>query len=72
MELKRDDFYGGPPKQLKGMVAYLKAGLQVRTYSDYLRSTREAEKKDLIELPWSSRTQTADGPPNEGLPLEET
>ena len=57
-ELKRDHFYGGLPKQLKAMVAYLKAGPQVRTYSDYLR---EAEKEDSIELPWSSRIQTADG-----------
>ena len=45
------------------MVAYLKAGPQVRTYSDYLRATREAEKEDLIELPKSSRIQATDGPP---------
>ena len=32
-------------------------------YSDYLRATREAEKEDSIELPQSSRTQTANGPP---------
>ena len=44
------------------MVAYLKAGPQVRTYSDYLRATREAEKEDLIELPQSSRIQAADSP----------
>ena len=44
------------------MVAYLKAGPQVRTYSDYLRATREAEKEDSIELSWSSRIQMADGP----------
>ena len=44
------------------MVAYLKAGPQVRTYSDYLRAAREAEKEDSIELSWSSRIQTADGP----------
>ena len=44
------------------MVAYLKAGPQVRTYSDYLRATREAEKEDLIELSRSSRSQTTDGP----------
>ena len=50
-ELKRDHFYGGLPKQLKAMIAYLKAGLQVRTYLDYLRATREAEKEDSIELP---------------------
>ena len=61
-ELKRDHFYGGLPKQLKVMVAYLKAGPQVRTYSDYLRATREAEKEDSIELSWSSRFQTTDSP----------
>ena len=61
-ELKRDCFYGGLPKQLKVMVAYLKAGPQVRTYSDYLRATREAEKEDSIELSGSSRIQVADGP----------
>ena len=37
-ELKRDQFYGGLPKQLKAMVAYLKVGPQVMTYSDYLRA----------------------------------
>ena len=31
------------------MVAYLKVGLQVRTYSDYLKATQEVEKK----IPWS-------------------
>ena len=31
-ELKRDHFYGGLPKHLKAMVAYLKVGPQVRTY----------------------------------------
>ena len=61
-ELKRDHFYGGLPKQLKAMVAYLKAGPQVRKYSDCLRATREAEKEDLIELSQSSRIQTTDGP----------
>ena len=44
------------------MVAYLNAGPQVRTYSDYLRATREAEKEDSIELSWGSRFQTADCP----------
>ena len=44
------------------MVAYLKAAPQVRTYSDYLRATREAEKEDSLELSQSSRTQTANGP----------
>ena len=60
-ELKRDHFYGGLPKQLKAMVAYLKTGPQVRMYSDYLRATREAEKEDSIELSWGSRFQTANG-----------
>ena len=44
------------------MVAYLKVGPQVRTYSDYLRATREAEKEDSIKLPRSSRSQPTDGP----------
>ena len=61
-ELKRDYFYGGLPIRLKAMVAYLKAGPQVRTYSDYLRAAREAEKEDLIELSQNSRTQATDGP----------
>ena len=41
------------------MLAYLKAGPQVRTYSDDLRAAREAEKEDSIELLWGSRFQTA-------------
>ena len=45
------------------MVAYLKVGPQVRTYSNYLRAASEAEKEDSIELPQGPRTQTADGPP---------
>ena len=44
------------------MVAYLKVGPQVRTYSDYLRAASEAEKEDSIELSWGSRIQTADSP----------
>ena len=61
-ELKRDQFYGGLPKQLKVMVAYLKAGPQVRTYSDYLRATRVAGKEDSIELSQNSRILTSDDP----------
>ena len=61
-ELKRDHFYGGLPKRLKAMVAYLKVGPQVRTYLDYLRATREAEKEDTIELSWSPRVPATDGP----------
>ena len=44
------------------MVAYLKAGPQVRTYSDYLRATREAKKEDSIELSCSPRVPVTDGP----------
>ena len=44
------------------MVAYLKVGPQVRTYSHYLRASREAEKEDSIELSQTSRTQTTDSP----------
>ena len=61
-ELKRDCFYGGLPKCLKAMVAYMKAGPQVRTYSNYLRATREAENEDSLELSRSSSTQLANGP----------
>ena len=32
----------------------------MRTYSDYLRATREAGKEDSIELSWGSRFQTTD------------
>ena len=57
-ELMKDHFYGRLPKQLKVMVAYLKVGPQVRTYSDYLRATWEAKKEDSMELPLGPRTQT--------------
>ena len=61
-ELKRDHFYGRLPKRLKAMVAYLEAGPKVRTYSDYLRANREAEKEDTIELSQSPRAPATDGP----------
>ena len=44
------------------MVAYLKVGSKVRTYSDYHRATKEPEKEDSIELSESSRFQMTDGP----------
>ena len=62
-ELKRDYFYGRLPKQLKVMVAYLKAEPQVRSYSDYQRATCEVEKEDSIELPQGPRDQTTNNPP---------
>ena len=43
------------------MVASLKVGPQVRTYSDYLRAAREAEREDSIKLSRSSWSQTTDG-----------
>ena len=45
------------------MVAYLKVGPQVRTYSDYLRATQKAVKEDSIEFPQGPRAQTTDNPP---------
>ena len=44
------------------MVAYLKAGLHEKTYSDYLQATREAEKEesmDLFQNPWSQAVDNA-------------
>ena len=61
-ELKRVHFYDRLPKWLKVMVAYLKVGPWVRMYSDYLRTAREAEKEDSLELSQSSRTQTGHSP----------
>ena len=45
-KLKCDHFYGGLLKQLKAMVAYLKASPQEKTYSNYLWAAREAKKED--------------------------
>ena len=49
-KLKQDCFYGRLPKPLKAMVAYFKASLQEKTYSNYLWAAREAEKEDSMEL----------------------
>ena len=54
-ELKCDHFYGGLPKWLKAMVAYLKASTNEKTYSDYLQAAREAEKEEAME-PFHSQT----------------
>ena len=59
-ELKYDHFYGGLPKCLKAMVAYLKASPQEKTYSDYLWTAREAEKEDSMELSQSPQNQMTD------------
>ena len=45
------------------MVAYLKAGPQIRTYSDYLRVTPEAKKEDSVVLPQGLRSQMTNTPP---------
>ena len=49
------------------MLTYLKAGLQVRTYSDYLRTTQEAEKEDSIELPEAPEPKLLMVPLSQGL-----
>ena len=59
-ELKCNLFYGGLPKCLKAMLAYLKASLQEKTYSDYLQATREAEKEDSMELSQGPQSQATD------------
>ena len=48
-ELKQDCFYGRLNKHLKAMVAFLKASPQEKTYSDYLKVAREAEKQDSMD-----------------------
>ena len=48
-KLKHGHFYSGLPKQLKAMVAYLKASTKEKTYSDYLWVAREAEKEEALE-----------------------
>ena len=45
------------------MVAYLKAGPQVRIYYNYLRAAREVEKEDSMELSHSPRTQVTNNAP---------
>ena len=42
------------------MVAYLKASLHEKTYSDYLWPAREAEKEDSMELAQSPQNQAID------------
>ena len=49
-KLKCYHIYGGLSKQLKAMVAYLKASTNEKTYSDYFCMAREAEKEEAMEL----------------------
>ena len=48
-ELKHDHFYGGLPKQLKAMVAYMKASTNKKMYCNYLWASREAYKEKALE-----------------------
>ena len=56
-KLKHDHFYGGLPKRLKAMVAYLKASTIEKMYTDYLWAVREAEKEEVLD---PSHSQSAD------------
>ena len=56
-KLKHDHFYGGLPKRLKAMVAYLKASTIEEMYTDYLWAVREAEKEEVLD---PSHSQSAD------------
>ena len=42
------------------MVAYLKASLHEKTYSNYLQATREVEKEESIELSRNPQSQVVD------------
>ena len=59
-ELKQDCFYGRLLKRLKAIVAYLKASQHEKTYSDYLRAAREAEKEESMELSQNPLSQVID------------
>ena len=61
-KLKCDHFYGGLPKRLKAMVAYLKASTNEKTYSDYLWAAREAEKEEAMD-PSHSKTSHSTSKP---------
>ena len=61
-KLKHDCFYGGLPKCLKAMVAYLKASTNEKMYSDYLWAVREAEKEEAME-PSHNKTANSTGKP---------
>ena len=56
-KLKHDCFYGGLPKWLNAIVAYLKASTNEKTYFSYLWVAREAEKEEVME---PSHSQMAD------------
>ena len=59
-ELQWDCFYGGLPKRLKAMVAYLKASPHEKTYSNYLSAVKEAKKEESMELCQNPQSQVID------------
>ena len=61
-KLKCGCFYGGLPKWLKAMVAFLKASANEKTYSDYLQVAREAEKEEVMEPSCSQTTNKTSKP----------
>ena len=55
-KLKCNHFYGRLPKQLKAMVAYLKASAHEKMYSNCLWVAREVEKEEAMEPSHSQTT----------------
>ena len=49
--------YGGLPKRLKAMVAYLKASLHEKTYSNYLWLQEKWKRKNLCSYPKTHRVR---------------
>ena len=66
-KLKHDHFYSGLPKQLKAMVAYLKASANKKTYSNYLCTAREAEKEEAMNPSCNQTTDKASKPKTTGF-----
>ena len=48
------------PRDLKAMMAYLKASPHEKTYSDYLQAVRGAEKEESMELSCNLHSQVID------------
>ena len=65
-ELKHDHFYGRLPKCLKAMVAYLKASLQKKIYSNYLWATRKQRRRTPWNYPKAPKAKQLITLPNPG------
>ena len=63
-ELKCDHFYGGLPKWLKAMAAYLTASTKEKMYSDYLWVMWKAEMEEAME-PFHNQTMASTSKPKE-------